>query len=71
MLVEKYKRSDQEGKRGIKDYYLKKTQFINNWDLVDTTAYQILGGIFSFVTVDNYFKITCSKTKEKEIYFKN
>jgi 3-methyladenine DNA glycosylase AlkD len=41
ILVEKYKKA--ENKREIYDFYLKNTKNINNWDLVDLTAPNIVG----------------------------
>jgi len=43
VLVEKYKRSDNKNKKEIIDFYLKNTKHINNWDLVDMSAHNILG----------------------------
>lgn len=40
ILVAQYER---ENSPAIVDFYLKHTQFINNWDLVDTSAPYILG----------------------------
>ena len=43
MLVHKYEKGD-EGERGnIYQEYLKNTEYINNWDLVDLTAEKIVG----------------------------
>ncbi len=41
ILVEKYKKA--ENKREIYDFYLKNTKNVNNWDLVDLTAPNIVG----------------------------
>lgn len=44
ILVRKYQQSKPEEERqGIVDFYLKYKQFINNWDLVDSSAHKILG----------------------------
>lgn len=40
-LINLYKKS--KNKEEIIDYYLSKTQYINNWDLVDLSCYKILG----------------------------
>lgn len=44
-LVQMYKhpRKDIELRRLIVDYYLAHTQYINNWDLVDLSCYEIIG----------------------------
>lgn len=38
------KLSDERGRKRIFDFYLKHTGGINNWDLVDLSASQIVGG---------------------------
>lgn len=45
MLVEKYKhaKKDEKLKQEIYNFYLSNTKFINNWDLVDTSAPYIVG----------------------------
>jgi 3-methyladenine DNA glycosylase AlkD len=43
ILVSQYKKADQAEREKIVGFYLKHTKYINNWDLVDTSAYHILG----------------------------
>ena len=43
ILVEQYKKSDSKNKKVIVDFYLQNTQKVNNWDLVDLSADNILG----------------------------
>ena len=43
MLVERFKKSDEKGKKEIYDFYLSQTARINNWDLVDLSAPGIVG----------------------------
>ncbi|WFB35517.1 DNA alkylation repair protein [Kiritimatiellota bacterium B12222] len=43
ILVQKYKKADDLGQKQIYDFYLAHTQFINSWDLVDCSAYFIVG----------------------------
>lgn len=44
ILVYKYQKLNNDNeKKEIVDLYLKNTEFINNWDLVDTSADKILG----------------------------
>jgi 3-methyladenine DNA glycosylase AlkD len=43
ILVRAYLRGDDSIKEKVFDLYLKNTQFINNWDLVDSSAAQIVG----------------------------
>jgi 3-methyladenine DNA glycosylase AlkD len=44
LLVDAFKQADDAWKRCIFDFYLEHTAFINNWDLVDASAAQIVGG---------------------------
>ncbi|MFC3879511.1 DNA alkylation repair protein [Algoriphagus namhaensis] len=47
MLVYKYQKSTkEEQQKEIVDFYLNHIEFINNWDLVDTTCHPILGHYF-------------------------
>jgi 3-methyladenine DNA glycosylase AlkD len=43
ILAEQHERADEAGRRGILDVYLQHTRFINNWDLVDLSAPNIVG----------------------------
>ena len=43
LLVETFRRGTDETKRGIYRLYLANTKFINNWDLVDSSAPHIVG----------------------------
>jgi 3-methyladenine DNA glycosylase AlkD len=47
ILVEKYnnfkKKKNETGQKQIYEFYLKNLNGINNWDIVDTSAYQIVG----------------------------
>jgi len=43
ILIHKYQRADDKEKRGIVDFYLRNSKNINNWDLVDLSAPNILG----------------------------
>ncbi len=42
ILIEKYE-NNKEDKKKIFDFYLKNMKYINNWDLVDTSADKIIG----------------------------
>jgi 3-methyladenine DNA glycosylase AlkD len=44
MLVDAFNAGDDRMRRQIYDLYLAHTLFINNWDLVDCSAGQIVGG---------------------------
>lgn len=43
LLVYKFAKGNEEEKSAIYHMYLNNTQYINNWDLVDSSAYQIVG----------------------------
>jgi 3-methyladenine DNA glycosylase AlkD len=44
LLVLAFKSADDDGRRRIYEFYVAHTGFINNWDLVDSSAAQIVGG---------------------------
>lgn len=43
IMVEQFKKTDDEGKKSIVDFYLSVTNRINNWDLVDLSCPAIIG----------------------------
>ena len=43
ILIDLFRRADGEDKKKIYDLYLKNTNYINNWDLVDASAVRIVG----------------------------
>ena len=43
ILISKYKKADNTDRRAVVDFYLKNTRWVNNWDLVDISAANILG----------------------------
>jgi 3-methyladenine DNA glycosylase AlkD len=43
MLIEKYRRGDDYERKKIFELYIKERAFINNWDLVDVSAHEIVG----------------------------
>ena len=44
LLVDAFERGDEATRKNIYGLYLANTRFINNWDLVDCSARQIVGG---------------------------
>ena len=44
MMVNRFARADDMGKKAIYSLYLENMPWINNWDLVDTTCAHIVGG---------------------------
>ncbi len=43
ILIDRFRRGTPEEKEAVYRLYLQHTQFINNWDLVDTSAEHIVG----------------------------
>lgn len=43
ILVAQFKRADERKRKEIVDFYLSRTSRVNNWDLVDLSAYHIVG----------------------------
>lgn len=44
ILVDQHKRGDAKTRKAIQDFYLANTARINNWDLVDLSCREIIGG---------------------------
>jgi 3-methyladenine DNA glycosylase AlkD len=47
ILVRKYASADEASRTAIYELYMSNTQFINNWDLVDSSAEHIVGAYLS------------------------
>ena len=47
MLVAQFEIGDDRTRKGVYTFYLKQTSRVNNWDLVDGSAPQIVGGWLS------------------------
>ncbi len=43
ILVERFRKANEEERKEIYEFYLNNTRFINNWDLVDLSADKIVG----------------------------
>ena len=43
ILVEQYERGDERTKKSVYDAYVAMRRFVNNWDLVDSSAHKIVG----------------------------
>lgn len=43
ILVDKYKKADSQMQKQIFEFYLSNTKYINNWDIVDSSAPYIVG----------------------------
>ncbi len=59
--VLQYKHGDEQVQKKIYELYLKHTQWINNWDLVDTSARDIVGGYIFDKERDILDKLSKSK----------
>lgn len=45
LLVDRFAKAGESEKAVIYGHYLENTRYINNWDLVDSSASQIVGGL--------------------------
>lgn len=61
ILVNKYKKSDLRTKEKIAMLYLKHARYVNNWDLVDTSAHNILGDYYLDKPRGILFKLSSSE----------
>ncbi|MBT4423141.1 DNA alkylation repair protein [Candidatus Bathyarchaeota archaeon] len=43
ILTEQFNRGDEVVKQQVVEMYLRNTEYVNNWDLVDSSAHKILG----------------------------
>ena len=43
ILTEQFNKGDEEARQRIVDLYLSNAAYVNNWDLVDSSAHKILG----------------------------
>ena len=43
MMIRRYERGDAAQKQAMFDLYLKRVEYVNNWDLVDASAHKIVG----------------------------
>jgi 3-methyladenine DNA glycosylase AlkD len=66
ILVEQYRRGDEEKKKVIYNFYLKITKQVNNWDLVDLSAERIIGAYLLERDKQILFKLAQSKTFGKD-----
>jgi len=62
LLMEKYSKADDAGKKKIYTVYLRNTRFINNWDLVDVTAHHIVGHYLVDKSREPLYRLARSKT---------
>ncbi len=60
ILVAQFKVADDKKRKVIFEFYLKKAARINNWNLVDLSAYHIVGAYLDGKTHDILFKLARS-----------
>jgi 3-methyladenine DNA glycosylase AlkD len=61
ILVLKYQKGDSKEKGRVAKFYLRNLRGINNWDLVDLSAPQILGDYFFDKDKANLYQLASSK----------
>jgi len=62
ILVEQFEKGDSALKKKIFDFYLSNTKYINNWDLVDLSAPNIVGLYLLDKKRDVLYKLAKSKS---------
>ncbi len=62
ILIQKYSKADENERRKISEFYLSKTSRINNWDLVDLSAHQIIGNYYFNRNRDILYKLVKSSS---------
>lgn len=61
LLAEKFSAADEHGREAIYNFYLLHSPYINNWDLVDTSADKIVGAYLSDRPKAFLYKLAKSK----------
>jgi 3-methyladenine DNA glycosylase AlkD len=62
ILVRKYARTDERGQATIYKLYMSNTRFINNWDLVDSSAEFIVGAYLSDKSQQPLYRLSRSRS---------
>jgi len=62
ILVSKYSKGSDSDKKRIYGIYLKHTRYINNWDLVDSTAEHIIGHYLAERSKGPLYRLAGSKS---------
>jgi 3-methyladenine DNA glycosylase AlkD len=68
ILTLKYQKADEAGKRSIAKFYLDHLRYVNNWDLVDTSAPQILGDYLFHYDKSGGRKLLSKLAKSKNLW---
>ena len=61
ILVRSYSKGDESAKKSIYELYLKNTQSVNNWDLVDGSAEHIVGAFLMDKSKKPLYRLAKSK----------
>lgn len=61
ILVNKFKKADEKTRGDIFNFYLKNAKRVNNWDLVDLTAHNIVGAFLENKNKDSIYKLAESE----------
>lgn len=62
MLVDAFRRADEDGREAIFDLYLDSTSHINNWDIVDSSAPHIVGAYLADKDRDVLYELAESQS---------
>ena len=62
ILIDKYKKAGDNGKKEIFKFYLKNTKNINNWDLIDLSSGKIIGNYILDKNMPILYKLAKSKS---------
>ncbi len=65
ILVEQFKAASEAGKKKLVIYYLSKSAAVNNWDLVDLTAANIVG---AWVSISKEFELLDKLAASKNMW---
>lgn len=68
ILIDKYKKSDDKGKKEIFNFYLKNTKNINNWDLIDLSSGKIIGNYILDKNTPMLYNILYKLAKSKSLW---
>jgi 3-methyladenine DNA glycosylase AlkD len=63
ILIDQFSRGDEATRRSIYELYLANTEYVNNWDLVDSSASRIVGSFLADKPerLEVLEKLACSK----------
>lgn len=61
ILVQQFNKAEEKIRKEIYEFYLKNTKHINNWDLVDLSSHEIVGGYLLNKNADILKKLAKSK----------